>query len=213
MRIILLGAPGAGKGTQAQYLQKKYHIPQISTGDMLRTAIKSGSETGLTVKKIINSGLLVTDEIVVSLVKERIAQDDCANGFLLDGFPRTLAQAKSLKKITNIDYIIELNVADDYIIERITGRRIHASSGRVYHIKFNPPKIADKDDVTGEFLTRRNDDQENIVRKRLDEYHSMTHPLLEFYKNEAASVGIKYIKIDGSLPINDVQSELDKHLQ
>ncbi|MFN6885020.1 adenylate kinase, partial [Proteus mirabilis] len=168
MRIILLGAPGAGKGTQAQFIKENYGIPQISTGDMLRAAVSAGTELGLKAKALMDNGQLVTDELVIALVKERIKQDDCRNGFLLDGFPRTIPQADAMKEAgINVDFVLEFAVPDEIIVERIVGRRVHAPSGRVYHIKFNPPKVENRDDVTGEELTTRKDDQEETVRKRL----------------------------------------------
>ena len=187
MRIILLGAPGAGKGTQAQFIMEKYGIPQISTGDMLRAAVKAGSELGKQAKEIMDAGKLVTDELVIALVKERIAQEDCRKGFLLDGFPRTIPQADAMKEAgINVDFVLEFDVPDELIVDRIVGRRVRAS-GRVYHVKFNPPQVEGKDDVTGEELTTRKDDQEETVRKRTVEYHQMTAPLISYYSKEAAA--------------------------
>ncbi|MFT6422706.1 MAG: adenylate kinase [Thalassolituus sp.] len=183
MRVILLGAPGAGKGTQAQFICEKFAIPQISTGDMLRAAVKAGSELGLKVKEIMETGGLVSDEIIIDLVKERIQQDDCANGFLFDGFPRTIPQAEAMLGAgVDIDYVIEIDVADDEIVKRLSGRRVHPGSGRIYHILFNQPKIEGKDDETGEDLIQRADDEEETVRKRLAIYHDQTAPLVSFYK-------------------------------
>ncbi|MBN3081422.1 MULTISPECIES: adenylate kinase [Pectobacterium] len=210
MRIILLGAPGAGKGTQAQFIMEKYGIPQISTGDMLRAAVKAGTELGKQAKEIMDAGKLVTDELVIALVKERIAQEDCRNGFLLDGFPRTIPQADAMKDAgINVDYVIEFAVPDELIIDRIIGRRVHAASGRVYHVKFNPPKVEDKDDVTGEDLTIRKDDQEDTVRKRLVEYHQQTAPLVSYYQKEAEAGNTRYFKVEGTRKVEEVRAELE----
>ncbi|MEH2919791.1 adenylate kinase [Samsonia erythrinae] len=210
MRIILLGAPGAGKGTQAQFIMEKYGIPQISTGDMLRAAVKAGTELGKQAKEIMDAGKLVTDELVIALVKERIAQDDCRNGFLLDGFPRTIPQADAMKEAgINVDYVIEFAVPDELIIDRIVGRRVHAASGRVYHVKFNPPKVEGKDDVTGEDLTIRKDDQEETVRKRLVEYHQQTAPLVSYYQKEADAGNTRYFKVEGTRKVDEVRAELE----
>ncbi len=186
MRVILLGAPGAGKGTQAQFICEKYEIPQISTGDMLRAAVKAGTELGLKVKEIMETGGLVSDEIIIGLVKERIQQDDCVNGFLFDGFPRTIPQAEAMIEAgVAIDHVIEIHVEDEEIVSRLSGRRVHPASGRVYHVVYNPPKEAGKDDETGEDLVQRDDDQEETVRKRLSIYHEQTEPLVAFYKGLA----------------------------
>ncbi|AIA70138.1 adenylate kinase [Pectobacterium atrosepticum SCRI1043] len=210
MRIILLGAPGAGKGTQAQFIMGKYGIPQISTGDMLRAAVKAGTELGKQAKEIMDAGKLVTDELVIALVKERIAQDDCRNGFLLDGFPRTIPQADAMKDAgIDVDYVIEFAVPDELIIDRIIGRRVHAASGRVYHVKFNPPKVEDKDDVTGEDLSVRKDDQEDTVRKRLVEYHQQTAPLVSYYQKEADAGNTRYFKVEGTRKVEEVRAELE----
>ena len=209
MRIILLGAPGAGKGTQAHFIMEKYGIPQISTGDMLRAAVKAGTELGMQAKAIMDAGKLVTDELVIALVKERIAQDDCKAGFLLDGFPRTIPQADAMKDAgISVDYVLEFAVPDEIIVDRIVGRRVHAPSGRVYHVTYNPPKQEGVDDVTGEELTIRKDDQEETVRKRLVEYHQMTAPLIAYYSKEAAEGRTRYQKIDGTRPVADVSKEL-----
>jgi adenylate kinase len=186
MRLILLGAPGAGKGTQATFICQKYGIPQISTGDMLRAAVKAGTPLGLAAKKVMDSGALVSDEIIIGLVKERIAQPDCAKGFLFDGFPRTIPQAEAMKQAgVKLDYVLEIDVPFDAIIERMSGRRSHPASGRTYHTKFNPPKVAGVDDVTGEPLVQREDDKEETVRKRLQVYSDQTRPLVDYYSNWA----------------------------
>jgi adenylate kinase len=188
MKLILLGAPGAGKGTQAAFLCQKYGIPQISTGDMLRAAVKAGTEMGLAAKKVMDAGGLVSDEIIIGLVKERIAQPDCANGFLFDGFPRTIPQADAMKAAgVKIDVVLEIDVPDTAIIERMSGRRVHVASGRTYHVKYNPPKAEGKDDVTGEDLIQRDDDKEETVRKRLDIYHQQTRPLVDYYSQWSAT--------------------------
>ena len=213
MRIILLGAPGAGKGTQAQFIMQQYGIPQISTGDMLRAAVKAESPLGLQAKELMDNGKLVTDELVIALVKERIAQSDCKNGFLLDGFPRTVPQADAMKEAgINVDYVLEFDVPDEVIIDRMSGRRIHASSGRVYHVRHNPPKVENIDDVTGEPLTIRKDDSEEIVRKRLVEYHDLTKPLVKYYQHEAKEGRTQYFRIDGTQAVSAVTNELTKIL-
>ncbi|MEI7349158.1 adenylate kinase, partial [Pectobacterium parmentieri] len=189
---------------------EKYGIPQISTGDMLRAAVKAGTELGKQAKEIMDAGKLVTDELVIALVKERIAQDDCRNGFLLDGFPRTIPQADAMKDAgIDVDYVIEFAVPDELIIDRIIGRRVHAASGRVYHIKFNPPKVEDKDDVTGEDLSIRKDDQEDTVRKRLVEYHQQTAPLVSYYQKEADAGNTRYFKVEGTRKVEEVRAELE----
>ena len=188
MKLILLGAPGAGKGTQAAFLCQKYGIPQISTGDMLRAAVKAGTELGVAAKKVMDAGGLVSDDIIIGLVKERITQPDCANGFLFDGFPRTIPQADAMKAAgVKIDVVLEIDVPDAAIIERMSGRRVHVASGRTYHVKFNPPKAEGKDDVTGEELIQRADDQEDTVRKRLQVYHDQTQPLVNYYGQWSAT--------------------------
>lgn len=188
MRIILLGPPGAGKGTQATFITQRYSIPQISTGDMLRAAVKAGTPLGVAAKQIMDSGGLVSDDIIINLVKERLTQSDCSAGYLFDGFPRTIPQAQAMKDAAvRLDAVLEISVPDADIIDRMSGRRVHVASGRTYHIKFNPPKVEGKDDLTGEPLIQRDDDLESTVRKRLDIYHSQTKPLVDFYKNWAAS--------------------------
>ena len=187
MRLILLGAPGAGKGTQAQFICEKFAIPQISTGDMLRAAVKAGTELGVAAKKIMDAGGLVSDDIIISLVKDRLTQPDCSKGYLFDGFPRTIPQAQAMKDAgVPIDYVLEIDVPFDAIIDRMSGRRVHPASGRTYHIKFNPPKVAGKDDVTGDDLIQRDDDKEETVRKRLQVYDDQTRPLVDYYSSWAA---------------------------
>lgn len=201
MRIILLGAPGAGKGTQATFIKDKFNIPQISTGDMLRAAVKAGTPLGLEAKSHMDSGGLVPDAVIIGLVSERIKEADCANGFLFDGFPRTIPQADAMKAAgVMIDYVVEIDVPDSAIIERMSGRRSHPASGRTYHVKFNPPKVAGKDDVTGEDLVQREDDKEETVKKRLEVYHSQTKPLVDYYANWAKSGAAgapKHVKVNG----------------
>ncbi|MFM7330687.1 MAG: adenylate kinase, partial [Brachymonas sp.] len=201
MKLILLGAPGAGKGTQAAFICKQHGIPQISTGDMLRAAVKAGTEMGLAAKKVMDAGQLVSDEIIIGLVKERITQSDCVNGFLFDGFPRTIPQAQAMRDAgVALDYVLEIDVPFEAIIERMSGRRSHPASGRTYHIKFNPPKVDGKDDVTGEPLVQRDDDKAETVQKRLDVYSAQTRPLVDYYSNWAsqdAKNAPKYRKIDG----------------
>ncbi|XOD70083.1 MAG: adenylate kinase [Sodalis sp. (in: enterobacteria)] len=209
MRIILLGAPGVGKGTQAKFIMEQYGIPQISTGEMLRATVKTKSEFGNQAKMLMDAGKLVSFDLVISLVKERIKQDDCHNGFLFDGFPRTIPQAEAMKKARiAIDYVLELAVPDTLIVDRIVGRRVHIPSGRVYHIKFHPPNQAGKDDVTCEPLSIRNDDQEKTVRKRLLEYHQQTEPLIQYYCKEADAGNTNYFTIDGTLSVNKINAEL-----
>ena len=209
MRLILLGAPGAGKGTQANFIKEKYNIPQISTGDMLRAAIKAGTELGLAAKKVMDAGQLVSDDIIIGLVKERLKEADCANGYLFDGFPRTIAQADAMKDSgVQIDYVLEIDVPDSAIVERMSGRRSCAGSGRTYHVKFNPPKVAGKDDITGEDLIQRDDDKEETVKKRLDIYHAQTKPLIEYYAKWAASGdprAPRYRKVNGLGPVESVK--------
>lgn len=215
MRIILLGCPGAGKGTQAEFIAEKYQIPKISTGDMLRAAVKAGTPLGLQVKQVMDAGKLVSDDLIISLVKERIAQPDCNNGFLFDGFPRTIAQAESIQTTgIHIDHVIEIDVSDDEIIKRLSGRRLHSASGRTYHTLYNPPKIADKDDVTGDPLIQREDDKEETVRKRLDIYHTQTKPLIVFYKNlaNAETNAPRYTKISGVGAVETIQQNMVKLL-
>ena len=208
MRLILLGAPGAGKGTQATFICKKFGIPQISTGDMLRAAVKAGTPLGIAAKKVMDSGGLVGDDIIIGLVKERLAQPDCANGFLFDGFPRTIVQADAMKAASvNLDFVLEIDVPDEAIIERMSGRRAHLASGRTYHVKFNPPKVEGLDDVTGEPLIQRDDDKEETVKKRLDVYQKQTRPLVSYYADWAASgdpVAPKYRKISGTGSVDDI---------
>jgi len=208
MRLILLGAPGAGKGTQAAFIKERFGIPQISTGDMLRAAVKAGTPLGLQAKKVMDSGALVSDDIILGLVKERIAQPDCAAGFLFDGFPRTIVQADALKAAgVKLDYVLEIDVPDSAIVERMSGRRVHVASGRTYHDRFNPPRVAGVDDVTGEPLIQRVDDQEETVKKRLAVYAAQTRPLVEYYQRWAASGdrdAPAYRKISGTGSVDEI---------
>jgi adenylate kinase len=210
MKLILLGAPGAGKGTQATFICQKYGIPQISTGDMLRAAVKAGTPLGIEAKKIMDAGGLVSDELIINLVKERIAQPDCAGGFLFDGFPRTIPQADAMKAAgVKLDYVLEIDVPFDAIIERMSGRRSHAPSGRTYHVKFNPPKVAGLDDITGEALIQRADDKEETVNKRLEVYSAQTRPLVEYYASWAKAepaAAPKYRAISGTGDVNEISA-------
>lgn len=211
MRAILLGGPGAGKGTQANYIKERYGIPQISTGDMLRAAVKEGTPLGLEAKKVMESGGLVSDDIILGLVKERIAQSDCEQGFLFDGFPRTLAQAEALKtEGVAIDFVVEIDVDDDEIIKRMSGRRVHLASGRTYHVIYNPPKVEGKDDETGEDLIQREDDREDTVRERLRVYHEQTEPLIRYYSSWADAGGDapKYVKINGKGKVDEIRDQI-----
>ena len=208
MKLILLGPPGAGKGTQAAAITKKFGIPQISTGDMLRAAVKSGSPLGLAAKKVMDAGQLVSDEIIIGLVKERLKQPDCRPGYLFDGFPRTIPQAEAMKKAgVALDYVLEIDVPDAEIVSRMSGRRVHLASGRTYHVKFNPPKVEGKDDVTGEPLIQRDDDREATVRKRLEVYHAQTQPLVDYYAKWAAAGDArapKYRRISGQGGVQEI---------
>ncbi|TRW50114.1 adenylate kinase [Aliidiomarina halalkaliphila] len=213
MRIILLGAPGAGKGTQAQFLMKRFNIPQISTGDMLRAAIKAGTELGKKAKEVMDAGQLVSDDIMIGLVQERVSESDCENGFLLDGFPRTIPQADAMQEAgIDVDVVLEFDVADDVIVKRMAGRRVHPGSGRVYHVDHNPPKVEGKDDVTGDDLVIREDDKEATVRKRLAIYHEQTKPLVSYYQSLAEQGVVKYHKVDGTRKVEEVTTELKKLL-
>lgn len=206
MRIILLGGPGAGKGTQANYIKEKYGIPQISTGDMLRAHVKAGTELGVAAKKIMDEGGLVSDDIIMGMVKERITEDDCANGYLFDGFPRTIPQAEALKEAgVPVDAVVEIDVPDEEIIKRMSGRRVHVASGRTYHVVFNPPKVEGKDDETGEDLIQRDDDQEDTVKARLKVYHDQTEPLIEFYTKESDAGNCKYVKVNGVGSVDEIR--------
>ena len=211
MRLILLGPPGAGKGTQAAFIKERFGIPQISTGDMLRAAVKAGTPLGLAAKKVMDSGQLVSDDIIIGLVKERLKEADCAKGYLFDGFPRTIPQAEAMKQArVAIDYVLEIDVPDHAIIERMSGRRSHTASGRTYHVKFNPPKTEGRDDLTGEALVQRDDDKEDTVRKRLEVYRAQTRPLVDYYSKWAADGAAgapKYRKIDGLGSVDDITSK------
>lgn len=210
MRLILLGAPGAGKGTQATFICQKYGIPQISTGDMLRAAVKAGSPLGIEAKKVMDAGGLVSDDLIINLVKERITQSDCAEGFLFDGFPRTIPQADAMKAAgVKLDYVLEIDVPFEAIVERMSGRRSHAPSGRTYHVTFNPPKVAGVDDVTGEALIQREDDKEETVKKRLDVYSAQTRPLVDYYSNWSKSepaAAPKYRAISGTGGVDEIKN-------
>jgi adenylate kinase len=216
MRLILLGAPGAGKGTQATFIKEKFNIPQISTGDMLRAAVKAGTALGLEAKKFMDAGGLVPDEVIIGLVKERIKDADCQAGFLFDGFPRTIPQAEAMKQAgVMIDYVVEIDVPDEAIVERMSGRRSHPASGRTYHVKFNPPKVEGKDDITGEDLVQREDDKEEVVKNRLNVYHAQTKQLVGYYSDWAKS-GVggapKYVKVNGIGDMNTIKDNIFKSL-
>jgi adenylate kinase len=221
MRLILLGAPGAGKGTQAQFICKQYAIPQISTGDMLRAAVKAGTELGIAAKKIMDSGGLVSDDIIIGLVKDRLTQPDCSQGYLFDGFPRTIPQAQAMKDAgVPIDYVLEIDVPFEAIIDRMSGRRVHPTSGRTYHLTFNPPKVAGKDDVTGEPLIQRDDDKEETVRKRLQVYNDQTRPLVNYYSSWANTPDLQakvkapaYCKVSGTGSVDVITQTIFKALQ
>jgi len=212
VRLILLGPPGAGKGTQAAYIMEKYNIPQISTGDMLRAAVKAGSELGRQAKSFMDSGGLVPDDVIIGLVKERIQENDCKNGFLFDGFPRTIPQADALREAgVEIDFVVEIDVDDEEIIKRLSGRRVHPDSGRTYHIDFNPPKTAGIDDVTGEPLIQRDDDKEDTIKKRLEVYHEQTELLVEYYSTQAQNVSNtspKYVKVSGVGSLDAIKEKI-----
>lgn len=209
MKILLLGAPGAGKGTQAQFICEAFHIPQISTGDMLRAAVKAGTPLGKEAKKIMDAGGLVRDDIIINLVKERIAQPDCVNGFLFDGFPRTLAQAQAMMAAdVKLDAVVEIDVPDAAIIERISGRRVDPVSGRTYHVVFNPPKVAGKDDITGEALIQRDDDKEETVKKRLAVYHEQTEVLVGFYSKLSGTDAPRYVQVNGTQSVDQVKHDI-----
>ncbi|MBI4808268.1 MAG: adenylate kinase [Nitrosomonadales bacterium] len=216
MKLILLGAPGAGKGTQANYIKEKYGIPQISTGDMLRAAVKAGTPLGVAAKKIMDAGGLVSDDIIINLVKERIKEADCAKGFLFDGFPRTIPQAQAMKDAgIKIDYVVEIDVADKEVVQRMSGRRVHPASGRTYHVVFNPPKVAGKDDVTGEDLVQRPDDVEETVLKRLSVYHEQTQPLVEYYtawSKSGESGAPKVVHVPGVGSVENIRDQVFRTL-
>lgn len=212
MRLILLGGPGAGKGTQANLIKEKYKIPQISTGDMLRAAVKAGTPLGQQAKAVMEAGDLVSDEIIIGLIKDRIREPDCANGYLFDGFPRTIAQAEALQtEQIPVDYVVEIAVSDDEIIKRMSGRRVHLASGRSYHVIFNPPKTEGKDDVTGDPLIQRDDDKEETVRKRLEVYHSQTAPLIDYYSewsNNGDPAAPRYVRVDGIGTVDEIRDRI-----
>ena len=212
MRVILLGPPGAGKGTQAAFISERYGIPQISTGDMLRAAVKAGTPVGLAAKKVMDAGQLVSYDIIIALVKERLAQPDCASGYLFDGFPRTIPQAEALKSAgIKVDVVLEIDVPDADIIERMSGRRVHLASGRTYHVKFNPPKVADRDDATGEPLIQRDDDREEVVRRRLQVYHAQTQVLVDYYAQWAATgaaAAPRHIRVSGVGTVDEIKQRV-----
>ncbi len=215
MKIILLGGPGAGKGTQAEFISEKYKIPMISTGNMLRAAVKAGTKMGREAKVVMDVGGLVSDEIILGLITERVAEADCENGFLLDGFPRTIPQAEGLQNIgVDIDYVAEIRVDDEEIVKRMSGRRVHEGSGRTYHVVFNAPKVEGKDDMTGEALVQRDDDKEDTVRKRLDVYHQQTEPLIEYYSNKAKENSVlEFFFIDGIGDVKEIKNRLFSQLK
>lgn len=214
MKLIFLGPPGAGKGTQAQYICEKYSIPQISTGDMLRAAVKEGTPLGVEAKKIMDQGGLVSDDIIMGIIKERLAQDDCKSGYLFDGFPRTIGQAEAMiSEGIEIEAVVELRVDDEQIVERMAGRRSHLASGRTYHIKYNPPEVEGVDDVTGEPLVQRDDDKEDTVRNRLGVYHDQTKPLVDFYSAKAEEGGVKYAAIEGSGELSQITANIIKAIE
>lgn len=217
MRVILLGSPGSGKGTQAKAIMEKFHIPQISTGDMLRAAVREGTPLGIEAKKVMDSGALVSDDIILGLIKERIARDDCKNGFLFDGFPRTIAQAEGLEEMgITIDHVIEIVVDDEEIVKRMSGRRVHPASGRTYHVTFNPPGVDGQDDITGEPLIQRDDDKEETVRKRLGIYHDQTAPLIGFYQDwagKAPSEAPKYVRVEGVGSLDSIRDQILSQLK
>jgi adenylate kinase len=209
MRVILLGPPGAGKGTQAQYICDAFGIPQISTGEMLRAAVKSGTPLGVRVKRVMDTGALVSDDIIIALVQERIAQNDCQNGFLFDGFPRTIPQAEALVKANiELDYVLEIVVPAEEIVRRLSGRRVHQASGRVYHVVYNPPRVPDRDDETGDPLIQRSDDKEETVRARLDVYRDQTLPLVDFYQKRSAVAPVKYRRVDGRGKVEEIKERV-----
>lgn len=209
MRIVLLGSPGSGKGTQARFITEQFNIPQISTGDMLRAAVRAGTPLGLEAKQIMDAGLLVPDDIILNLVRERIGEDDCRNGFLLDGFPRTIPQAEGLDRMDiRLDQVVEIRVDDEAIVARMSGRRVHPASGRSYHLIFNPPTVEGVDDLTGEPLIQRDDDREDTVRKRLAVYHAQTRPLVDYYRQQAETGTVRFASLEGIGSVNDIRDRI-----